>query len=208
MVYSCLNFNMFLSLMLAIMLGLIPGQLGILKFIAKKENKKIADLIPYKNKISVKRLLLSTIIPLVFGICAYVLLHPLDVKLATIFNFFPEWFRLDKLNMSEISHLKLSFVLVLIFGALLGPIVEEIYFRGYLLPRMVVFGKFAPFVNTVLFAFYHLFTPWQAITRIVAVTPMVYFVWINKNIKTGIIVHCLFNICGDVIPLLFILLKS
>jgi membrane protease YdiL (CAAX protease family) len=85
-------------------------------------------------------------------------------------------------------------------------LVEEIYFRGYLLPRMGIFGKFAPLINTLIFSLYHFFTPWLNITRIVGITPMVYSVWINKNIKIGIIVHCLGNIIGSmgIIELLFL----
>jgi membrane protease YdiL (CAAX protease family) len=78
------------------------------------------------------------------------------------------------------------------------PIVAELYFRGFLLPRMSRFGKFAPLINTILFSIYHLFTPWQIITRIIGITPMVYSVWINKDIKIGMIVHCMLNITGNV----------
>lgn len=55
-------------------------------------------------------------------------------------------------------------------------------------------GKAAPLVNVVLFSIYHFFTPWQNITRIVALTPMVYGVWYNKNIRIGIIVHIAVNV--------------
>ena len=34
------------------------------------------------------------------------------------------------------------------------PVVEEAYFRGYLLPRLAHLGRWAPVVNTVLFALY------------------------------------------------------
>ena len=44
--------------------------------------------------------------------------------------------------------------------------VEELYFRGYLLPRISRLGAWAPLVNTVLFSLYHLFTPWLSVGRI------------------------------------------
>jgi len=56
-----------------------------------------------------------------------------------------------------------------------------------------MFGKLAPFVNVILFSVYHFFTPWEVITRILAITPLAYSVWINKNVKIGIIVHCSLN---------------
>ena len=41
-----------------------------------------------------------------------------------------------------------------------GPIVEELYFRGFLLPRMDRFGRWAPLINVTLFSPYleHLFS--------------------------------------------------
>ena len=44
--------------------------------------------------------------------------------------------------------------------------VEEMYFHGYLLPRISRLGAWAPLVNTVLFSLYHFFTPWLNVGRI------------------------------------------
>jgi len=193
-----INFNILLALLMAIFFGLIPVELGILKFIARKENKKIKDIILYKNKTPVKKLLLSIIIPFIIASLAFVFISPYEVKLWKIFDFIPDWFRLDKVNLPEIKYLKKTLILTLLFNGFFGPIVEEIYFRGYLLPRMGVFGKLAPLVNAIIFSIYHLFTPWQNITRIIGVTPMVYSVWINKDIRIGIFVHCLLNTFGNI----------
>jgi len=191
-----INFPILLSLMFAIMLGLIPVELGILKYIAKKENKKIKDLILYKNKTPKLKLFLSIIISLLFLGIGFLFISPLELKLWKIFDFVPDWFRVEKTNLQKINYLKITLIMNFLFNGLLGPIVEEIYFRGYLLPRMGIFGKFAPLLNSVVFSIYHLFTPWQVITRIVSLTPMIYSVWLNKNIKIGIIVHCLGNTIG------------
>jgi len=201
-----INFSIVLSIMLAVILGLIPTELGILKFIARKENKKIKDLILYKNKTTKLRLFLSIIIPFMISGLAFSLISSYELKLWKIFDFVPDWFRIERTNLQEMKYLKITVILAFIFNGFLGPIVEEIYFRGYLLPRMGVFGKFAPLINSIIFSLYHFFTPWQNITRIVGVTPMVYSVWINKDIKIGIIVHCLGNIIGSLgmINLLFV----
>jgi membrane protease YdiL (CAAX protease family) len=202
-----INLSVLLSLMLAIIFGLIPTELGILKFIARKENKKIKDLILYKNKTPKKRLAVSIIIPFIIAVTVFILLPPYETKLwGGVFNFMPDWFRLDQLNIPKINYLRLTFILVFIFNGFLGPIVEEIYFRGYLLPRMKKFGKYAPLINMLLFSIYHFHTPYQNITRMLAVTPMVYSVWLNKDIRIGIIVHCLLNTCSNIamIMLLFV----
>jgi len=40
-----INFSIYLSILLAIVLGLIPVELGVLKYFAWKNNKKIKDII-------------------------------------------------------------------------------------------------------------------------------------------------------------------
>ena len=100
--------------------------------------------------------------------------------------------------LSEINYLKLTLIITIIINGFIGPIIEETYFRGYLLARMGIFGKFAPLINMLIFSLYHFFTPWQFLTRIIAGTPWVYSVWINRNHKIGSIVHCTLNICGDI----------
>jgi membrane protease YdiL (CAAX protease family) len=201
------NLPVLLSLMLSIIFGLIPIELGILKFIAWKENKKMKDIILYRNKTPKKKLFLSIIIPFVIASGIFMILPPYELKLwGELFNFIPDWFWLNKLVLSEIPYLKLTFILVFICNGFLGPVVEEIYFRGYLLPRMQKFGKLAPLVNMLLFSIYHFHTPYQNITRMLAVTPMVYSVWLNKDIRIGMIVHCLLNTCGNIamLSLLFV----
>jgi membrane protease YdiL (CAAX protease family) len=80
-------------------------------------------------------------------------------------------------------------------------VAEELYFRGYLLPRVSRLGRWAPVFNVVLFALYHLWTPWQAVTRIVFILPAVYVVWRERNIYVGIWAHCIGNTVGLVLVL-------
>ena len=194
-----IKFNVLLAIMLGFIFGKIPFCLCVLGFTAKKENKKITEILFYNNKTPVKILIPSIIIPLAIAVCSFVFILPVEAKLwGNAFSFFPDWFRLDRINIPEINFLKLTLIITIIINGLAGPIIEEIYFRGYLLARMGVFGKFAPFVNMLIFSLYHFFTPWQNITRIIAGTPWVYSVWLNKNHKIGVYVHCILNIAGDI----------
>ena len=81
----------------------------------------------------------------------------------------------------------------------LGPIVEELYFRGYLLPRMEWMGRWAPLVNVSLFSLYHFWSPWQMLGRILALAPTVYAVRWKENIYLGMVVHCTLNTLGIVL---------
>lgn len=47
----------------------------------------------------------------------------------------------------------------------IGPFIEELYFRGFLLPRMAWMKKWALLVEAFLFALYHIWSPWQLVTR-------------------------------------------
>ena len=60
---------------------------------------------------------------------------------------------------------------------------------------MNTLGKWAPFINAILFSLYHFFTPWQNLTRIVALLPYIYVVW----------VHCLSNMSGAAVGALLLL---
>ena len=84
----------------------------------------------------------------------------------------------------------IGFLLILV---ILGPLVEELYFRGYLLPRIGRFGAWAPLINVSLFACYHLWKPWDAINLIFVLAPMVYVVWRLRDIRVGIAVHIALN---------------
>jgi hypothetical protein len=88
-----------------------------------------------------------------------------------------------------------------LFVAFLGPLVEELYFRGYLLPRMN--GKLGPLLHSFLFAAYHVFTPWMIITRTIGLLPLIYAVK-HKNIYVGIIVHILLNTIDVAAGIIFI----
>ena len=193
-----IELNLLLSGVLAMLFGHIITELGILKFIAYKENKKIKDIIFYKNKTPIKRMFIYVTISLIIALTAFILLSQYELKIWERFIIFPDWFRMDKIDFSEIKYLRTSIILYFLLNGFIVPFIEEIYFRGYLLPRMDRFGKASPIINVLIFSIYHFFSPFELITRIVALTPYTYSVWKNRDIKIGILVHCLMNILGGI----------
>lgn len=185
----------FLALMLAILLGLIPVQLGILAVIACREGKKIRDTITFRDKMSIGKILLWSIPGFLLAGMVFTLVGGIEPPLWTIFDWVPLWFRVDRFSTEAMSDGMLYLTLFLGFtlNGLLGPFVEELYFRGFLLPRMTRLGAWAPLINAVLFSLYHFFTPWENLTRILAMVPYLYTVWYKKNIVIGIIDHCALN---------------
>jgi membrane protease YdiL (CAAX protease family) len=94
-----------------------------------------------------------------------------------------------------------TYSLFLIFNVFFAPLVEELYFRGYLLPRMK--GRFATLLHSFLFAAYHIFSPWMIITITLGLLPLVFGVK-KKNIYIGIIAHILGNSVSLVTGIVFI----
>lgn len=87
----------------------------------------------------------------------------------------------------------------LVVGSVTIPVLEELYFRGYLLPRLDHLGYAAPVINTVLFAVYHVTQPWLVPTRILATFPLFYVTWKQRSIVPAIVVHVALNLVGDTI---------
>ena len=78
----------------------------------------------------------------------------------------------------------------MVANAFLAPVVEELVFRGLLLPRMrPVFGRGDIFVNGLLFALYHLHMPWVIPATIVDTFALAYPSRRYRSALIGIIVH-------------------
>ena len=85
-------------------------------------------------------------------------------------------------------------VVSLLLSGLLAPVVEELYFRGYLLPRIDRLGWRAPLLSAALFALYHLWALPAAPGRAIGFLPLAYFAWRRRNVSLAILVHCLLNL--------------
>ena len=73
------------------------------------------------------------------------------------------------------------------------PIVEEMYFRGYLLPRLAHLGFWAIPINGLLFALYHFTTLWGLAFRFLIALPLAYSAYRKHNILPAILVHVIAN---------------
>ncbi|MEC3958894.1 CPBP family intramembrane glutamic endopeptidase [Nocardia sp. CDC153] len=69
------------------------------------------------------------------------------------------------------------------------PLLEEVYFRGFLLPRLAHLRMWAPVVSTVLFALYHLWSPWVFVSRVIFTFPGYWCAWRYNDIRLSIGMH-------------------
>jgi uncharacterized protein len=141
---------------------------------------------------------------LVWAILASGLLAPLDTYVAqTLFTWLPDWYLFADVPHYAALYTQSALVVTLVVGLVLngiaGPLVEELYFRGYLLPRLARFGRWAPLINVVLFSLYHFWSPWQFVSRVAVVLSWAYIAWWKRNITVGIISHCLLNFIGTLV---------
>ena len=80
---------------------------------------------------------------------------------------------------------------------ILVPITEELYFRGYLLPRMPSqFGCLKPAAHSLLFSIYHFDTPWMIPVRTLGILPLIYTTIHTHSVRPGTIAHYLVNLAN------------
>lgn len=176
---------------------LIPFELGFLFIQSRKKKEKFfGGTIKYLNPLPAWQYFVF--VPGIF-LSAGILFKICGFTSKALLSFF-HWIPSDLIiNMGidgdfEKTKLVLTYSLFLVFIVVLLPVTEELYFRGYLLPRMPSRLKgWTEIVHSGLFALYHFWTPWLLITRTIGVLPLIYVVRRKENIKPGIISHCLLN---------------
>jgi membrane protease YdiL (CAAX protease family) len=189
----------FLALMVGATVIVIPFELGYLLYQGWQENGKLslARIVRYREPIPLWQyavLVPAGIAAMVFAF--FVVAPPTDSYLIErFFTWLPDWFFGFSQSPDRYSQpiLLFSVFLALAINGILAPIVEELYFRGYLLPRLSWMPRWAPAVSGLLFSLYHLFTPWEQLPRLLVVIPLGYVLQRNRNIYWGMIVHCTFN---------------
>ena len=191
------------ALLLALAVILIPFELGFLLYQGKKKTGRLTlqGIISYQNSIPWWQYFVWVGIIFVIVGAIMALLEPVNSFLQkNLFFWMPDINSGLDGNYSK-TLLIVTYSMFLIFNVFLAPMVEELYFRGYLLPRMK--GKFAIFFHSFLFAAYHIFSPWMIIAITLGFLPILFGVK-KKNISIGIIAHILCNSVGFVTGIVFI----
>lgn len=173
----------------------IPIELGYLFYIAKKEEGtfNIFKILGLKGKLKVKEYILYSLSLIIVGVILLIALRPLsNYLLKTVFSWIPSWYNfVQDLNVFGKNYVIIAILVSFFIMTLIAPIIEELYFRGFLLARMKWMGKYSVLFNVILFSVYHFYTPWLIITKIATMLPLYYFVYKKDSLKLGILVHCL-----------------
>jgi len=187
------------ALLLAILFAALPWQFGHLLYLGYRRNGRFSlrGVVCFQRRLSFGRYLLLVPLGLLWSFGWYGVFAPISVWLTeTVFGLTPVWFRRMDLTHTNHTVLLTTLVALLLLNGMLAPIVEELYFRGYLLPRLAHYGKAAPWINLGLFTIYHFWQPWLYPTLLIALMSLVFPVWWTRNIRLGIIIHCSLNLIG------------
>ena len=197
------GFPPLLAFLIAVLVVIVPLELWIVLRGRPWDAARGGRLasVPYRDPLPARDwaiLLPALTVVAVVGFGVVALLEP-PIRDA-LFGWLPSWF-VDLVPIDSATDYSTNAWIVTLaayaaVNVVIGPVVEELYFRGYLLPRMSQLGRWAPLVNVILFSLYHFWTPWGFLSRIAGVTPFAYAVWWKRNVYLGMAVHVLLNGIG------------
>lgn len=206
------GFPALLGLLLSFLVFGLPFQTGYIFYQIKKADEQftLRDLV-YRNPIPAWQFIVIVVGILILGfLTSGILALPELYIYQNFFSWLPDWFAI--LSVEQFAsfgrqELLLTFVFVIIVNWSLGPIIEDIYFRGYLLPRLPQSNKWMPLVSTALFSLYHFWVPWAFLSRLVAFYPITHYAWKKQNLYLNFVAHLSLNIVGGILLWLQILGK-
>jgi membrane protease YdiL (CAAX protease family) len=176
----------------------------------RKRNGKwsLEGIVEYREPMPVAQYFAYVPLFVILAFILNTLTQPFGTALLKLLPWIPAWFEVRNINellQYSRSSLVITFVLTLLLNGIAAPIIEELYFRGYLMSRLSRFGKWTPIVETGLFTLYHFWQPYYWATQFFSMLPVIYAVWWKKNIKIGIWVHLALNLLGGLLTAALVL---
>jgi membrane protease YdiL (CAAX protease family) len=195
--------NAFLALLIIIPACLAPMEIGVMLLWSVRftGTRSLSEAIKYRRKGTLVDYVVWPLLLFlswsVMSIVVYPISQYLDIHLTA---WLPVWATQEALIKGVASspplQRNITLLLAILLSGFVAPVVEELYFRGFLLPRMEHWGWAAPAVNSLLFAVYHFYFPENVPGIFVAFLPIAYVVRIKKNWGIGVVVHSMFNLWG------------
>lgn len=197
--------------LLMVPVGMVPVQLGILLYTAKKVNGtyKITTLMPFWKHNKMTEYIIFILVIIAWAVLVGRVMEPLENGVRDgLFSFIPDYIALRNTDYTIFSKGSLIFTAILgiIANGIIAPTTEELYFRGFLLPRINLPPIWAVIVNAVLFSLYHFFSPWYFFSRLLMMMPVYYWVIKRKNIRFSLTAHLIANLYGSIGMLITVLM--
>jgi membrane protease YdiL (CAAX protease family) len=193
---KAIHYPIFLAWAIALVMVLAPVLFGLF-WLGHKRNGRysLSGVVAYLDGTISRGKIIAIIAGLIVWMTVVsIALIPLD---NFIFNKFFTWIPFEGAGGSATTYLNgyshsLLVITMLICLPLTGftlPLIEELYFRGFLLPRISHLRSGAPVLNTVLFALYHFWAPWTVLSKVIFMFPTIWLVWRKKDIRLSIGMH-------------------
>lgn len=194
---------------------LFPIELGMILCASKKEygTYSLKSAFVRQEKLALWKIVLIGFV--FFGIAGLLsaFVAPIENQFfaemrAAVLNNLPigfDWTNLEYIKSFSKPILVFTCIYYGVFNVLVGPITEELFFRGYLTSHYEKQTPFTPIIITVLFSLYHLWLPFNNLFRIFAFAPAAYMAYKKKNIYISIFFHCMCNLFSTVNFMLVVL---
>jgi membrane protease YdiL (CAAX protease family) len=203
-----LGFPPGVTLLLGFLLIGGPIELGYLLYLGKKRNGKLSlrGIVLYREAMPIWQYAILFLLLLVFAFTVLFLISPVTQFLAEhVFDHMPGYLLPDgveKYGPFAPTAVLITLVLGLVLDGFTNPIIEELYFRGYLLPRISRFGLLAPLMSAFLFSVQHYWQPFNWPLIFIIQIAIVYVVWWKRNIYISMLAHCAGNTIGAILSLI------
>ena len=188
-----------LAFLLAILFIDIPILLGVMLFEGKKQNGRLSlkGVVLYREKISWGMFALIFVGAFVGVYVLVTLITPVNTFLTEkFFSGLPKWIFLDGQSQYMAftkNVLVTTFAFHLVLTGLVLPWIEELYFRGYLLPRISRFNWWAPVISGLFFGLYHSWQPFGFLTVFLLGAILSTIVMWKRDIRLSIGLHVCAN---------------
>ena len=190
------------------MLTLFPFEMGVVLSANKKEYGKYGFQIVFSKCEKIKWWKIFAYAFLLFGFAGLILITvaPLENalmagasdKLYAILPAYFDWNNFELMKQYPKGMLIFTSIFYIVMNVLLFPIMEEIYFRGYLTNSLKRYGVVAPILVAVVFSLYHWWLPFNNIFRICIFAVVAVLAYKKKNIYISIAFHCICNLFSSI----------
>ena len=190
----------YFSFTVAEALVLTPIELGLLLRAAHRATgrwslRALPSVIAYRRPLTRRMILL---VPVLFVLALAVLVACTPVRNAIgggLAGIYPHWLIAGNNAPAGFSKVVLVSTLLatLAVDGVINPTVEELYFRGYLLPRLPVAGWSAIPVSAALFSMQHYWQPWNWLVIFGLQLGLTTLVVRLRCLRFGIVMHILAN---------------
>ncbi len=187
----------FLGWAIALTIVLVPFELGLLLWLGRRRNGRwsLRGVLRYVDKPTPRGKLVAIVAAvIVYMTVLSFALTPVD---SVIYKLFFTWLPFEGAGTSATTYLDgyphtvmvVTLAVCIPLTGLSLPLIEELYFRGFLLPRLSRLGKWAPVVNTALFSLYHFWSPWVLVSRFLFTFAGYYLAWRKQDLRLSIGMH-------------------